>query len=107
MAHHGENPLNELSGEQMMKAFKDGHLFTDAKDLQHQLSQASEHIGATNKFPDGLISGDDKGEIAFGVAIYEGKLIFNFGKKPVSWFGLTKEQATDLVDLLQKKVKEM
>lgn len=44
-------------------------------------------LGATHRFP-------------------EGKLIISFGDKPISWVGLTKEQAKDFAQLLIKRASQ-
>lgn len=64
-------------------------------------------LGATGEYPDGKINQQDKGEIAVGIAVHEGKLIMDFGAEPVHWGGLTKKEAIELVKHLNNKIHLM
>ncbi len=77
--HHGSTPDPKL-----------------ADILEH-----GEKMGATGLFPDGHFSEFDEGEIQFGVAHFDGKIVVNFGK-PVAWLGMSTDQAKDLARLLLK-----
>lgn len=61
--------------------------------------------GATGQFPDGKLSDNDEGEIMIGIAVYRGKVLFNFGK-PVQGIGFTPEQAEQIGRDLINKARE-
>ena len=88
--NHDRNPLPPEMDEQLKKMFpleKDG-LF-----------------GATGRYPMGKLSQTDEGEIIFGVAHTEGRVILDFGK-PVHWVGMTPNQAIDLGNALLKHARK-
>lgn len=59
-------------------------------------------------FPDGKVSEDDEGELAFAVATdLTAKIIRIDFNKPVHWLGLDVESAAKLKDLLAVKVAEL
>lgn len=62
-------------------------------------------LGATGQFPDGALSDNDEGEILIGIAVYRGKVLFNFGK-PVQGVGFTPEQAEQIGRDLINKARE-
>lgn len=61
----------------------------------------AEKLGATGLYPEGPLGELDEGEIRFGVAHHDGKILINFGK-PVAWLGMSTDQAKDLARLLLK-----
>ena len=61
--------------------------------------EAEQALGATGEFPEGKLTPADEGEIQFGVAAHEGKVIIEFGK-PVHWLGMSPGQAQDLAQSL-------
>ncbi len=63
-------------------------------------------LGGTGNYPDGKINKNDEGEIRFGVANVDGKVILNFGK-PVAWVGMNPDDARRLADMLIKKANEL
>ena len=90
MTNHAETPLDEL------KALKDEL----EKDEHHHL------FGATMRKTEQLLSPDDQGEIAFGVTQHRGKVVIDFGEKPISWIGMPPEQAIELAQLLIAQARE-
>lgn len=104
MAHHGtEDPFAKQHMDELNKL----KTTTQNNFLHEQMKNMQEMLGATNQFPDGKITPDDEGEIRFAMTVYDGKLIINFGKKPITWVGLTKEQVQELIDYLTKKIEEL
>ena len=76
------------------------HGSTPNPDLEDVLKHG-EKLGATGIFPEGRFGGQDEGEIKFGVAHVDGKILINFGT-PVSWLGMSTGQAKDLARVLLK-----
>lgn len=57
-------------------------------------------LGATGKFPDGILGPADEGELMIGVSHdSKGNVHFNFGKE-ISWIGISQVQAIDLAKLI-------
>jgi len=105
MSHHGNNNNFEWS-ENQLEAFKSN----DAEKFAQQIREASRlkpGLGATNEYPNGKLNEDDMGGIKFGCTVHEGKVILNFGEKPVSWIGFTKEEANELGQYLIQKASEI
>lgn len=65
-------------------------------------------IGATNNFPNGKINEHDEGELAIGLTAdtEKGVLIIAFGK-PITWIGMTADEADGLAEQLQEKALEL
>lgn len=84
MGHHGNEvppELNELLMEELRRAHEE-HKF-----------------GATGQYPMGKLNQSDEGEIRFGVAHTQDKVILNFGT-PVAWIGFDADQADEIARLL-------
>ena len=77
----------------------------NARPMKFEISEEGFRLGATGRFPDGKISDNDEGEIAIGIAVYRGKVLFNFGK-PVQGIGFTPEQAEQIGRDLLNKARE-
>lgn len=75
----------------------------DMKSLARQMG-----LGATNNYPLGKMNEEDEGEIRIAIAAdhQNDKVLINFGK-PISWIGLTAEQAIDISDNLRDKAIEI
>ena len=60
-------------------------------------------LGATGRYPQGVLNGDDEGELQLGVALdpLDGLVHVNFGK-PVAWFALPPELAITFARSLLK-----
>ena len=100
--HHGRD-------DEWMKAFREQIDNGDEKRLSAQLeSMYLEHktLGATGRHPEGKLTPKDDGEIAFAVYEKEGKVVLDFGDKPVSWVGMSPEQASEVGRLLMKRAKK-
>lgn len=100
MSHHGD----ALDSEFWQQYFNQ----SDKKyDDDSHLKKTKEKFGATGEFPAGKLNEQDEGGILFGITVHEGKLIMNFGEKPISWIGFTKEEVIDLIKYLNNKVSEL
>ena len=93
MSHHGT--YNILTPDQQ-KALA---------EIQQDLARVVESPGATGLFPEGKIKPDDKGEIQFIIAHHEGKVILDFGKRPICWIGMSPEQADEICKAIQNTIK--
>jgi hypothetical protein len=85
--HHERIP----SDETMMATLK-------AKLDREQL----EKLGPTGRFPEGKLTPNDEGEIAFAVGALKGKVVVNFGS-PVASLGMSPDQARKLAGSLLEK----
>ncbi len=61
---------------------------------------------AKRAYPEGRMSADDEGELAFAVGIQKGNVVLSFNK-PVTWMGLGAADAVKLAELLIAKAKEI
>ena len=50
------------------------------------------NVGPTGQLPEGKLNKDDQGELALGIAPYQGHVLMNFGKE-ISWIAMQPEQA--------------
>lgn len=100
--HHEE----ELSDE-LREATKE-EIEAREKELREFLQKSKEELGlgATGRFPGEKLTSNDQGEIAFGVAVYHGKVILNFGG-PVASLGLSPEEARSLALVLRQRSDEI
>jgi hypothetical protein len=66
-------------------------------------------FGATGKFPEGKLSEHDEGALRFGVAVYKGTVVLDFGT-PVASLGLSpvlaRELARSLMEHADRAVRE-
>ena len=76
----------------------------DMKRLMAYLAE-QERFGPTGKFPAGKLTSHDEGEIAFGVTVYHGTVIINFGK-PIASLGMSPDEARELALSLRKRADE-
>ncbi len=77
----------------------------NAQPIVMEIGADGPRLGATGQFPDGKLSDNDEGEIMIGIAVYRGRVLFNFGK-PVHGIGLTPEQAEQIGRDLINKARE-
>jgi hypothetical protein len=77
----------------------------NAQPIVMEIGADGPKLGATGQFPDGKLSDNDEGEIMIGIAVYRGKVLFNFGK-PVQGVGFTPEQAEQIGRDLINKARE-
>lgn len=77
----------------------------NARPMTFSIGPNGPELGATGQFPDGKLSDRDEGEIMIGIAVYRGRVLFNFGK-PVQGIGFTPEQAEQIGRDLINKARE-
>lgn len=84
------------------------HESNESDEIRKLMEKARQEnkFGPTGNFPDGKLTSNDEGEINFGVAVYKGKVIVNFGK-PIASLGLSPEEARDLALLLRRRANEI
>lgn len=58
-------------------------------------------LGATGEFPQGKLEKQDEGEIKFGICIYQGKVMLNFGK-PCTYVGFDPQLAVQVATIMMK-----
>lgn len=102
MSHHtSDKPLTspfitEMAGDGA-KRLKD---VLAAKEKQVQ-----EALGPTGDFPHGKIVPHDEGGLIFGVTVFNGRVIFDFGK-PIRSIGFTREGALELAELIKRRAEQ-
>jgi hypothetical protein len=57
------------------------------------------------KYPEGKITGSDEGELEFKIAVFEERVIMDWGK-PVKWIGLRPAEARAIAASLIKNAEE-
>jgi hypothetical protein len=93
--HHGDklpDAKMEATNERFKKMFE---------DLQEQMDEAGEKLGATGNFPEGKVATTDEGEIQYAVSSSKGKVIVTWGK-PVEWIGMNPQQAIEFANSLKQ-----
>ena len=50
-----------------------------SQEMMAALLLSKDELGPTGRFPDGKLTSNDEGEIAFAVGVLKGKVIVNFG----------------------------
>src|SRR3954471_17830901 len=70
-----------------------------------QERQLEETLGPTNAFPDGRLVPHDEGGLMFGVTVFNGRVIFDFGK-PIRSIGFTREGALELAELIRQRAMQ-
>lgn len=65
--------------------------YMEAFFKQHQ-----DKLGATGQFPEGKITEEDEGEIRISIGHAPGKVIMDFGEKPIKWIGFNPVQAKQI-----------
>jgi len=95
MAHHGNRPFGDMP-EEFRKLLEGDSLREFRKNM----------TGPTGRFPEGKLTDQDEGEVAFVVGNRDGKVVLEFAG-PVHWIGMTGEQAQDLAELLLSKAAKI
>lgn len=109
MAHHSAQPLPD----DFLPDDEDDGASDTVEDAienlreraQDEADEADPTFGATGRHPEGKFTEEDEGQIRFGVAEKDGKVVLDFGKK-VQWIAATPEQAKDLAGSLLNKARE-
>ena len=63
-------------------------------------------FGATGRFPRGKLNETDEGELQLSITVDQGTVIVAFGT-PVTWIGLTPQNARDFAQVLLKRADEI
>lgn len=98
MSHHSTDESLALLGVQSPDK---------RKELLEALKreQVESVLGPTKEFPHGKIVPHDEGGLIFGVTVFNGRVIFDFGK-PVRSIGFTREGALELADLIKTRAMQ-
>lgn len=110
--HHGNDDLDfEQFKEKVMKQEQETPEQTK-KELEATLQKKFNDLdklklGATGKFPHGMLTPKDEGEIKFsvGLSMDKKRVVLNFGKQ-VRWVGMNRNQAIDVGKALIKTANE-
>ncbi len=96
MSHHGSGPFDgEGPAFQRRQAL-----------LRSLLTETASFRGALGQFPEGKLTPQDEGAVQFAVGGKDGKVVLDFGT-PVTWMGMTPQQAADLASSLMKWARLM
>ena len=99
MSHHSSD--HPLVGFQKAPEDERSNLIERLK--MEQLTQA---LGPTGKFPHGKIVPHDEGGLMFGVTVFNGRVVFDFGK-PIRSLAFTKEGAMELAELIRHRAESL
>lgn len=102
MAHHGSSPFDPTPFKTSIEDM--AALFGRAREASDRIDEITK-LGATGRFPEGKLTPEDEGEIAYAIGQQDGKVVINFGK-PTHWIGFTAEQAEDLATTLREHATE-
>lgn len=91
MSHHGEGLPPQINNfDELMDRLA-------AKEEKFKpFSPVMEKLGATGNHPDGKLTEDDEGEIRLAIGHTPGKVIIDFGDKPIKWIGFNTTQARQI-----------
>ena len=64
-----------------------------------------QELGATKQHPEGKLTPKDEGGIQFAIGVKDGKVVLDFGNKPISWVGMNPEDALKLAESLIEKAR--
>jgi hypothetical protein len=67
--------------------------------------QLTETLGPTKDFPHGKLVPHDEGGLIFGVTVFNGRVVFDFGK-PIRSIGFTREGALQLAELIKQRAEQ-
>lgn len=72
-------------------------------DKMHELRK---QLGATGQFPEGKLTPQDEGEIKIAIYHQPGKVVIDFGDKPIKWIGFSPVQARQIAMMLMEHADE-
>lgn len=102
MSHHtSDKPLTAPFIE-MIKKTEDNHA---EKRVMEKIKSLEEELGPTGGYPDGKIVPHDEGGLMFGVTVFSGRVVFDFGK-PIRSIGFTREGALELAELIKRRAMQ-
>lgn len=108
MSHHSYDeslaaPFAALFGNNDGKAAK--RLGEELAREKAKLTQLNTSLGPTGDFPHGRLVPHDEGGLMFGVTVFNGRVIFDFGK-PIRSIGFTREGALELAELIKQRAEQ-
>lgn len=62
-------------------------------------------LGPTGDYPSGRLVPHDEGGLMFGLTVFNGRVIFDFGK-PIRSIGFTREGALELAELIKQRAMQ-
>jgi hypothetical protein len=92
MSHHGPNPF-------------DGEHEGIRRLLAEMKASSANYRGPIGAYPDGMLTKQDEGSIQFAVGEAGDRVIIDFGS-PVTWVGMTAQQAMDLAASLMSQARK-
>jgi hypothetical protein len=89
MSHHGNEPFENMA------------------EFRKQMIEAAEtqYRGPIGAYPDGKLTKSDEGSLQFAVGEAGDRVIIDFGS-PVTWVGMTAQQAMDLAASLMSQARK-
>lgn len=91
MAHHGN----------------DERIAAELAKLIEEFERREMKLGPTGDFPEGKLCPDDEGGVQFAIGSEGGKVILNFGERPITWVGMDPQQAADLASSLIRHARDI
>ena len=106
MSHHSDStPLTFLDPDEREGMSK---TLTEMRRMERELEKAGqvdETLGPTGDFPAGRLVPHDEGGLMFGVTVFQGRVILDFGK-PIRSIGFTRDDALDLARILKLRAEQ-
>ena len=68
--------------------------------------QPIKNLGATGQHPEGKLNENDEGEIKIAIGHLPGKVVLDFGDKPIKWIGFNPVQARQIAMTLLEYADE-
>jgi hypothetical protein len=75
------------------------------KKRRLKLDELNQKLGATGDHPAGRIVPHDEGGLVFGVTVFNGRVVFDFGK-PIRSLAFTRDDALQLAELLKQRAEQ-
>lgn len=105
MSHHSsDKPLTAPVFEEFAKMEKPGAHQLDER-TKAKIAQLESQLGPTGSHPHGRLVPHDEGGLMFGVTVFQGRVIFDFGK-PIRSIGFTREGALELAELIKQRAMQ-
>lgn len=107
MGHHGPRYVDDEMNRGLIEKIKtlslQSELSAKLESIDSALREdpAREELGSTGRFPDGMLTPSDEGEIAYRIGAKAGQVIIDFGQ-PVAWVGFDADAAMELAKTVKK-----
>ena len=107
MSHHSDKtPLTYLGGDGGARNLMDQLSAKRRIEREFQkLGQLEKELGPTGDHPAGRLVPHDEGGLIFGVTVFQGRVILDFGK-PIRSIGFTRNDALELAEILRQRAKQ-